>query len=219
MASPIPETGRLQALQQLFHSRKLSQQYPIAKRYALKSNLSGLLGIVICTAIGAALLFFGTPMDSWAFLAAVIAGGVLTGIVLVRSLYLLGWCFTFSMELCNGNFHVSRGVFMKERSSFPLSRIVDIVVTYDIPDLILGLRTLRITPMGVGVSDIITISGVRSAQALQLKSELEWLSTASRLVEGNALPFPGAQTVSRPRVERRKPQDGFAIRMESRYVQ
>lgn len=87
----------------------------------------------------------------------------------------------FDYRVENGHFYISKGIFLKQKGSFPLNRITDIYLDRSAGDLIFGLWNIHLSTPTASSGEFAHICGLseRNATGLQrILSELVQLSDA-----------------------------------------
>lgn len=84
----------------------------------------------------------------------------------------------------NGQFMISKGIFLKQRGSFPLGRITDIYLERGAIDLIFGLYDLHVSTPTVSSGEFAKISGLSRASAFGIQEKLSALVEEATHAEG-----------------------------------
>ncbi|MCC6219810.1 MAG: PH domain-containing protein [Deltaproteobacteria bacterium] len=110
------------------------------------------------------------------------AEGVLIGVMalllaasVIRFIFLQLEARFYDYHVRGGNLYISKGIIIKERGSFPLSRITDIYLRRGVGDLIFGLATLHVSTPTSSSGHFAYIKGLRMHDAMALQTKLEEL--------------------------------------------
>lgn len=120
-------------------------------------------------------------------------------ICLVHFLYHMLARKTLYYGINDGHLVISRGIILKKRGLFPLSRITDVYLERSALDLVYGLHTLRISTPTLLSERFAQIDGLDARTAMRLQCELARLLERDALGLGEEVRAPEARTaVFRP---------------------
>ena len=159
----------------------LKRQYPMSLRRALKKSFSFL--VVALLVAGAMYLLdkhwiptFDDPVRREVLNELAIAIAGFAGFIWI------GRIFFFEMErlfydyrVQGGNLYISKGILIKEKGSFPLSRITDLYLHRGLGDLIFGLSSLHVSTPTTASGEFAYIHGLTIRNAEALRDHLEKL--------------------------------------------
>lgn len=104
-------------------------------------------------------------------------------LLILRFMYELLYSLRYSYYLKRGNLVIEKGVLLREVGSFPLSKIAAIFVYQTPLDMLFALKRVHISSQGVDGGLCTWIDGLSPMNATTLKTEIEQLSQAYRILE------------------------------------
>ncbi len=160
------------------NDRALVSLYPISRRFVLKRASLWLLPVPLLAVLY--LLFKSQPSfaalnaESGGLIARIVlysaAGVAILGMLKVLYEELHRICYYYGID--SGNFVVRKGVILRQRGSFPLSRITDIYLARTYSDLLFNLCNLHISTPTRESSQFAHISGLSRKSAFELQNYL-----------------------------------------------
>ncbi|RIL10965.1 MAG: hypothetical protein DCC75_03285 [Proteobacteria bacterium] len=194
-------------------TRTLSGRYPISfllslrRTWLLMTFLIGLAVLKIAIHFGVVKLPLSEDEQSLMFMS-------LTYLALGAALFwLMQLCYhelvrmTLRYDLEEGHFVISRGIIIKQRGLFPLSRITDVYLERSLPDLIFGLHTLHVSTPTELSERFARIDGLGFREAMGMQKELAYV------LENNP-PSPNRERAYSSQV-RLRPDDGVGLNLRA----
>jgi membrane protein YdbS with pleckstrin-like domain len=173
---PLRRTTRAhnQQQQQRGGTIDLRTQFPIAYRVILKRSLSwvagwfGFLALLILVHSGAAAHLLEAPIGQ-----VMLGGFAVVSIVFVIKLtyeWLYRASYYYAIEA--GYLVISKGIIIRQRGSFPLSRITDVYLDRTVSDFVFGLYDLHVSTPTVDSGRFARIDGLPRDSAVHLQRSL-----------------------------------------------
>jgi membrane protein YdbS with pleckstrin-like domain len=156
----------------------LRKEFPMSHRWALKKSMPLLLAFVAISivAFGLNMTFISDLEDDFfrrtmqVGLLTLMAGAFLIWLARFLIFELEHHCYYYGVE--SGHFVFSKGIFLKQRASFPLSRITDIYVDRSLADFIFCLYSLHVSTPTVHSGEFARILGLNKKNADGLQRRL-----------------------------------------------
>lgn len=156
----------------------LSKRYPISRRLVIKrvlpwlSVFSGLGCFVLAVRFNAAgqIGFISSMPAVQQILLLLLSAAFL--IFIGKLVYEILWrtCYYYAIE--DSNLVISKGILIRQRGSFPLSRITDVYLNRSFSDFIFGLYNLNVSTPTEHSGEFAEINGLSKQVAIQLQNLL-----------------------------------------------
>lgn len=159
----------------------LRTQFPIAYRVVLKRSFAWVAGWLAFLAVIVALASIskGQLTSSPAGQIVVIGFALLTAAFIAKLTYEILYRSSYYYAIEAGHLVVSKGIVIRQRGSFPLSRITDVYLDRTVSDFIYGLYDLHISTPTVDSGRFARISGLHRDSAVRLQRNLVSLIEAT----------------------------------------
>lgn len=177
----------------------LRKLYPISHRWPLLRSIHTLAIFVFSTILISVIDYhFVSVMENELTRNTLHLGFVL--VFLVTLLTWLGRWLIFEIELWHydykvdhGHFFLSKGIFLKHKGSFPLSRITDIYTDRSILDFIFGLWNVHVSTPTSSSGEFAHICGLTEKNAVTLQRRLSELVQTYTHEQQEIIPKPQTQ--------------------------
>ena len=161
----------------------LTHRYPISQKVIIKKTFAWLAGLIVCIILVLGMQQYdyvkgddelrGSLAEAVQFMASLVGAVWLAKVVYVA---MYTYCCYYAIEA--GHLVLSKGVIVRQRGSFPLSRITDIYLDRTIGDFIFGLCTLHLSTPTSHSHKFAKIDGLRLSTAVALQEYLSGLLEA-----------------------------------------
>lgn len=165
----------------------LRSQYPIALRVILKRSFSwvagwiGFLGILVAVHAGTSNHLFDSPAGQVVLSGFIIASAIFIAKLTYEILYRASYYYAIEA----GYLVISKGIIIRQRGSFPLSRITDVYLDRSVSDFIFGLYDLHVSTPTIDSGRFARIDGLPRDSAVHLQRSLVSLIEVTHSVSGD----------------------------------
>ena len=177
----------------------LRKLYPISHRWPLLRSIHTLAIFVFSTILISVIDYhFVSVMEN-----ELTRNTLHLGFVLVFVVTLLAWLgrwLIFEIELWHydykvdhGHFFLSKGIFLKHKGSFPLSRITDIYTDRSVLDFVFGLWNVHVSTPTSSSGEFAHICGLTEKNAVALQRRLSELVQTYTHEQQEVIPRPQTQ--------------------------
>jgi len=156
----------------------LRRQYPMSHRWPVKQS-AGLLAVLVASIVISTAIdhYFVMDMDNdWNRRAIQLMMASMMGLSFLlwfaRAMLLEVELMHYDYRIQGGYLYISKGIFLKQKGSFPLSRITDIYLERGIGDFLFGLYNLHVSTPTASSGEFAYILGMREKNAFALQKRL-----------------------------------------------